>query len=646
MKKQVKIITLVAASAACLAVLGSVLGEKPFGELLAGGTGPSYDQSIRKLTFTADDFASGSGTVTKNGNTFTYNPSYLTVSGGRINVVRGGVFFTNTVDEITAQDDTVAHGFAYIGMSFNGLTVDFTGTTTTTASTTTANFCLGTANTTHAESRKTKTWADMMWNRGTGAGAGTTDTVFTNVDHQWENRTNTYVDFWINTVKLDLETQNVDFSLSSFSVSYLCAPAGVGHTAPSLNTNMTDGGTYSMGLSETKQFTAAFNYADSSASYVWASSDTSVFTVNNGLVSPLKAGSATLTLTAKYGTDTYAYVQQTRTMTINVRAQESVAEAGTKGQADYKITNMENLTQNPIQLAGAIDYQNVYDSTSTNSLKLTFTGNSWPAMGLSLPSGFVNDGGTLTFYMKFVNANVHCNVTLATDAYVSGDAGATIGTADANGWYPVSFDCSSMIAKTANPTYVSLYLNFNSTTDESGNVSTIYVDKMTYHGKEKTVVTGTPGASGYSVTNIENCVLTYNPGFVTASLDTEHVHDSASEHSIKMAHPTSGTDYPYIDFTLPTGFKVGGGTLSFDIMASGTAGTPIEVRLCTDVYSGWLKAQGSNYSGVDTWTHITVDYSTLAVGTDYIDAPTRIDFTTHVPEGGIVYIDNINFAIA
>jgi hypothetical protein len=124
------------------------------------------------------------------------------------------------------------------------------------------------------------------------------------------------------------------------------------------------------------------------------------------------------------------------------------------------------------------------------------------------------------------------------------------------------------------------------------------------------------------------------------------VHDSASEHSIKMAHPTGGTDYPYIDFTLPTGFKVGGGTLSFDIMPSGTAGLPVEVRLSTDVYSGWLKAQGYNYSGVDTWTHITVDYSTLTVGTDYIDAPTHIDFTTHVPEGGIVYIDNINFAIA
>lgn len=306
-------------------------------DLFAGNDDESAFKSYRKVTFTAADFAEGASegtaTITKYGNPFVINKQYIYAQSGKIHVapIASSDTTTSFLSNAVEQDSfstTGVHGYSFTGFEVGGMTINF-GTD--------AKFHWGadiSGSGTHAESRKGYTWSELLHVRGTGDGLGDTATSYSNINHRWVGPRNDkgqaagntltgtttagYVDYWMDTIELKLSSE-LAFDIDSLSVYYLCNPNGVGSNL-ALSASPSAGTSLSLYKGHTTSVTAAWNFVDGSETYTWTSSDSSIFTVDNGVVTGVGTGNATLTLVATEGTGATSLAKQTRTWPVEIKS--------------------------------------------------------------------------------------------------------------------------------------------------------------------------------------------------------------------------------------------------------------------------------------------------------------------------------------
>jgi hypothetical protein len=349
MKKRIMAIAVSVVAAATIVFVGFNSGGNGFGlPLLADGGSISGFQSVRTADFIASDFTSSSGSIVKNGNTFTY--SGVTVENGSITFASGAKI-TNTVQPSTG---TVT-GRAFVGFSTTNLTYGEGATIQ------------------YGGMASATTWATMV---GTGTQVGSV--------HHWEGSSST-TEFlpYMNTATLDFTAGVAAFTVSALSFSYECDITANG--AMSLVTNPTSGTTLAVGVGESSTVTANWTNADINTTYAWESGDTAIFTVSDGVVTGQAVGTSTLTLTSVNGGFT-----QVRTWPVVVGARLSGVVSDVNG---------------PVSGATVAIKDTAYTTTTDASGAYAFT-------GMSISGSSYNVEVSKTGYISQSIANATTNTTL------------------------------------------------------------------------------------------------------------------------------------------------------------------------------------------------------------------------------------------
>ncbi len=208
MKKNRKLLLASSVALSGLLVAGVVSASVKGNIGLLGADDYSSVKSIA-ITFTAEDFASGVTTITKNGNPFNVVGD-VSVKDGVITFAKDAGL-TRTVTDGTASGIYVGASLFY-EMSITGLTVDTPSQSVN-----------------HAG--KTRTWYNVINDRGSGDGRGLysssaeADAVgYHDISHTWSNDRddNDPSAFWIETSKPDLVATGGAFSFKTLTLKYEC----------------------------------------------------------------------------------------------------------------------------------------------------------------------------------------------------------------------------------------------------------------------------------------------------------------------------------------------------------------------------------------------------------------------------------------
>ncbi len=195
-----------------LAGVSVVLSGQGNNSLLGEGAYPSA--KAMTITFTADDFKAGAKTITKNGNPFSVTGD-VTVTGDVITFKQGASLTRAAMADATASANGwrgANGGSLFYEMEIDGLTV-----------------AKPSQKVVHAGS--TRTWFEVINNRGDGAGRGLYSTAaeadkvgYENLHHVWTNNRDNDdpSSFWIETNNPTLTSEEGTFSFKSITYKYAC----------------------------------------------------------------------------------------------------------------------------------------------------------------------------------------------------------------------------------------------------------------------------------------------------------------------------------------------------------------------------------------------------------------------------------------
>lgn len=207
MKKKQKLLVASGLSLSLLAGIGAVMANKGVTSIFGEDVYPSVKTNT--ITFTAQDFTNGAGTILKNGNPFTASGT-ITVEGDVVTFAKDASL-TRTTTEGASSGMYVGADLFY-EMSITGLTVKTPSQAVV-----------------HAGSDRT--WYKVINDRGDGDGRGLytsaaeADKVgYTNISHTWSNNRddNDPSSFWIETANPTLTASGGAFSFKSISYKYVC----------------------------------------------------------------------------------------------------------------------------------------------------------------------------------------------------------------------------------------------------------------------------------------------------------------------------------------------------------------------------------------------------------------------------------------
>lgn len=194
-----------------LAGVSVVLSGQGNNSLLGEGAYPSA--KAMAITFTADDFKAGAKTITKNGNPFSVTGD-VTVTGDVITFKQGASLTRAVTSGGTSTNgyQGANGGSLFYEMEIDGLTV-----------------AKPSQKVVHAGS--TRTWFEVINNRGDGAGRGLYSTAaeadkvgYENLHHIWTNNRDNDdpSSFWIETNNPTLTSEEGTFSFKSITYKYAC----------------------------------------------------------------------------------------------------------------------------------------------------------------------------------------------------------------------------------------------------------------------------------------------------------------------------------------------------------------------------------------------------------------------------------------
>ena len=195
-----------------LAGVSVVLSGQGNNSLLGEGAYPSA--KAMAITFTADDFKAGAKTITKNGNPFSVTGE-VSVAGDVITFKQGASLTRAAMADATASTNGwrgANGGSLFYEMEIDGLTV-----------------AKPSQKVVHAGS--TRTWFEVINNRGDGAGRGLYSTAaeadkvgYENLHHIWTNNRDNDdpSSFWIETNNPTLTSEEGTFSFKSITYKYAC----------------------------------------------------------------------------------------------------------------------------------------------------------------------------------------------------------------------------------------------------------------------------------------------------------------------------------------------------------------------------------------------------------------------------------------
>ena len=207
MKKKQKLFLASGLSLSLLVGIGAVMASKGATGLFGEDVYPSVKTNT--ITFTADDFANGATTITKNGNPFEVSGT-VTVKGDVVTFAMGASL-TRASTEGPASGMYKGAGLFY-EMSVTGLDVDKPSQSVV-----------------HAGSNRT--WYKVINDRGDGDGRGLyasaeeADKVgYHNISHTWSNNRddNDPSAFWIETANPTLTASGGAFSFKTITYKYVC----------------------------------------------------------------------------------------------------------------------------------------------------------------------------------------------------------------------------------------------------------------------------------------------------------------------------------------------------------------------------------------------------------------------------------------
>jgi hypothetical protein len=287
----------------------------------------------------------------------------------------------------------------------------------------------------------------------------------------------------------------------------------------------------------------------------------------------------------------------------------------------------------------------------------------WPNVMIKLATPISVTSGVFSFDKKLVSGNKDWLSFTCFDASLTALGSETGHDGKNDGaWETVSF------AAPAKCTVYYLRFSFDTADITNDEDLLVVLDNLHFTVTEGINETGTPGASGYSATNLENLPLDSGMSSSATSFDRDMKYDQTGAYSLKSVVTPNARSATWMgDVTLNPAIGVGNrlladlpdfrkGTFGGYFHFSSDYATP-KVLIAVAWDSVW--AQTSNLemdvgeADANGWRHASIDTAKIAAlytggSTSWNGKVVRIvlSFSDDFAQGGTVYLDQLSFSIA